>query len=72
MYTMPNNLLYCFNCQKILTIALNIAKLLVFILIKRVRVIHNNKKYNIHIKFGHSTTLNNKGYKAHKEMGHVS
>ena len=21
-------------------------------------------------KFGHSTTLNNKGYKAHKEMGH--
>ena len=22
-------------------------------------------------KFGHSTTLNNKGYKAHKEMGHV-
>ena len=23
-------------------------------------------------KFGHSTTLNNKGYKAHKEMGHVS
>ena len=23
-------------------------------------------------KFGHSTTLNNKGYKAHKEMGSVS
>ena len=23
-------------------------------------------------KFGHSTTLNNKGYRAHKEMGHVS
>ena len=22
-------------------------------------------------KFGHSTTLNNKGYNAHKEMGHV-
>ena len=22
-------------------------------------------------KFGHSTTFNNKGYKAHKEMGHV-
>ena len=24
------------------------------------------------LKFGHSTTVNNKGYKAHKEMGHVS
>ena len=23
-------------------------------------------------KFGHSTTLNNKSYKAHKEMGNVS
>ena len=30
-------------------IALNIANLLVFILIKRVRVIHINKKYGIHI-----------------------
>ena len=50
--TMTNNKsVVLFKYQKILTIALNIAKVIEFILIKRVRVINRdiNKKYGIHI-----------------------
>ena len=46
-----NKSVVLFKYQKILTIALNIAKVIEFILIKRVRVINRdiNKKYGIHI-----------------------